>query len=107
DSAPGLDIVGRRLDGLVQSGEGAFADWGVKPQVAEQVARGSIVRPIFEPGDALLLDHLTLHRTAVDTGMQNNRQAVETWLFAPSTYDAMATTGEQRYDPRDQLPILL
>ena len=87
-------------------GDGAFADWGVKPQVAEQVAAGEIVRPIFEPGDALLLDHLTLHRTAVDASMDNDRYAIETWLFAPSTYDAMTAKGGQEYEPRDQLPIL-
>jgi Phytanoyl-CoA dioxygenase (PhyH) len=104
--APGLDVVGRRLDGLVQSGEGAFADWGVKPGVAEQVADGTITRPVFAPGDALLLDHLTLHRTAVDAGMTNDRYAIETWLFAPSTYDAMTEKGGQEYEPRDQLPIL-
>jgi hypothetical protein len=105
DDAPGLDVVGRRLDELVQSGDGAFAEWGVKPHVAERVGAGTIVRPIFEPGDALLLDHLTLHRTAVDEGMQNDRHAIETWLFAPSTYDAMTAKGGQIYEPRDQLPI--
>ena len=107
ESAPGLDVVGRRLDELVQSGEGAFAAWGVKPHVAERVAKGAIERPVFEPGDALLLDHLTLHRTAVDAEMTNDRYAIETWLFAPSTYDAMTTKGGQSYEPRDQLPILL
>jgi hypothetical protein len=106
DDAPGLDVVGRRLDELVQTGDGAFADWGVKPHVAAQVGAGAITRPIFDPGDALLLDHLTLHRTAVDAGMMNDRYAIETWLFAPSTYDAMTTAVGQTYKPRDQLPIL-
>jgi hypothetical protein len=106
DDAPGLDVVGRRLDELVQSGDGAFADWGVKPHIAEEIAAGAIVRPIFDPGDALLLDHLTLHRTAVDAGMQNDRCAIETWMFAPSTYYAMTAKGEQSYEPVDQLPIL-
>jgi hypothetical protein len=106
DDAPGLDVVGRRLDDLVQTGDGAFADWGVKPHVAAQVGAGAITRPVFDPGDALLLDHLTLHRTAVDAEMTNDRYAIETWLFAPSTYDAMTTAVGQTYDPRDQLPIL-
>jgi hypothetical protein len=106
DDAPGLDVVGRRFEGLVQSGDGAFAAWGVKPHIAEQAAAGTIERPIFEPGDALLLDHLTLHRTAVDVGMTSDRYAIETWLFAPSTYDAMTAKGEQSHEPRDQIPIL-
>ena len=62
--------------------------------------------PVFEPRDALLLDQLTLHRTAVDAGMKKDRHAIETWLFAPSTYDAMTAKGGNGYEPRDQLPIL-
>jgi Phytanoyl-CoA dioxygenase (PhyH) len=107
DDAPGLDVVSRRLDGIVETGgDGTFFAWAANPHVAEKVGAGAIVRPVFEPGDALLLDHLTLHRTAVDSTMQNDRYAIETWLFAPSTYDAMMTKGGQKYDPFDQLPIL-
>jgi hypothetical protein len=106
DDAPGLDVVSRRLNELVPTGDAAFAAWGVTPEAAERVAAGAVVRPIFEPGDALLLDHLTLHRTAADTGMKNDRHAIETWLFAPSTYDAMRAKEGQSYKPKDQLPIL-
>jgi hypothetical protein len=108
DDAPGLDVVGRRLDELVETGgEGTFNDWATNPQAAERVGSGAVVRPIFEPGDALLLDHMTLHRTAADTGMTKDRYAIETWLFAPSTYDAMTASGGESHEPSDQLPILL
>jgi hypothetical protein len=107
DDAPGLDVVGRRLDELVETGgEGTFNAWATNPRAAERFGAGAVVRPIFEPGDALLLDHLTLHRTAADAGMANDRYAIETWLFSPSTYDAMTASGGQGYEPRDQLPIL-
>ena len=73
DDAPGLDVVGRRLDELVQTGDAAspkvgsgYADWGVSPENAEQAAQGGVVRPIFEPGDALIFDQLCLHRTGRD-----------------------------------------
>ena len=84
-----------------------FGGW--RTGIRSSDSRPTLTRacPVFEPGDALLLDHLTLHRTAVDAGMTNDRYAIETWLFAPSTYDAMTTKGGQSYEPRDQLPILL
>ena len=106
DDAPGLDVVGRRLDGLVKTGDGAFADWATSPAAVEEAAAGAIVRPIFDPGDALIFDHLNLHRTAIDPGMAHDRYAIETWLFGPSTYDSMTTRVEEGYSPRDQLPIV-
>ena len=56
---------------------------------------GGVARPIFEPGDALLFDHLCLHRTAVGPGMTEDRYATETWSFAPSVY------------PDDTVPLVL
>ena len=106
DDAPGLDIVGRRLDELVQTGDGAFAAWGTSPDAAEHAAAGAVVRPIFDPGDALIFDQMNLHRTAIEPEMQHDRYAIETWLFSPSTYDSMTTRIEDGYSPRDQLPIL-
>ena len=65
------------------------------------------MRPVFEAGDALLFDHLFLHRTAVDPGMTRDRYAVEAWFLAPSTYGSMlASTGGEGVAPRDQLPML-
>jgi len=93
--APSLDVVARRLDELVEPGtDGAAFAWSVGPAAADRAARGTVVRPIFAPGDALLLDQLTLHRTGVGPGMTRARYAVESWFFAPSTY------------PHDQVPIV-
>jgi hypothetical protein len=114
DDAPGLDVVGRRLDHIVSTGVSearkggsGYADWGVSPENAERAAAGTIVRPIFEAGDALVFDHLLLHRTGSDKGMTNGRYAIETWFLAPSTYAGMTTRVKQGYSPRDQLPIVL
>ena len=86
--APGLDVLPRRLDGIVETGtEGSIFDWAVSPAMVERVADGTpIRRPIFEAGDALLFDELFLHRTACEPGMTRERYAIETWLFAPSVY---------------------
>jgi mannose-6-phosphate isomerase-like protein (cupin superfamily) len=48
----------------------------------------------FGPGDVLLFDHLLLHRTASGPEMTRDRHAMETWLFAPSTY------------PEGQIPLV-
>jgi hypothetical protein len=106
DNAPGLDVVGRRFNELLPTGNGAYADWGIKPEDAEKAGAGVTVRPIFEPGDALMFDHLCLHRTGTDKGMTNGRYAIETWFFAPSTYTAMMTRVEDGYSPRDQVPLV-
>jgi hypothetical protein len=60
----------------------------VSPSLAEEAAGGAggILRPEFSPGDALLFDHLFLHRTGVSSGMTRQRWAIETWFFAPSSY---------------------
>jgi hypothetical protein len=86
--APGLDILPRRLDGIVETGtEGSIFPWAVAPAMVERVARGTpIRRPPFEAGDALLFDELFLHRTACEPEMARERYAIETWLFAPSVY---------------------
>jgi hypothetical protein len=108
DDAPGLDVVARRLDGIVQTGtDGAWLDWTVGPGMVEQVAPGAVVRPIFEAGDALIFDHMNLHRTAVDPGMVHDRYAIEAWFLAPSTYETMmAGDGVEGAPPRDQMPMI-
>jgi hypothetical protein len=85
--APGLDVVGRRLPGIVEVGtNGANFDWSVGPGTVEAVAPEGFVRPAFQPGDALLFDHLLLHRTAVAPDMHRRRYAIEAWFAAPSAY---------------------
>jgi Phytanoyl-CoA dioxygenase (PhyH) len=108
DDAPGLDVVARRLDDIVPTGtEGAWLDWNVSPLMVDEVAPGAVVRPVFEPGDALIFDHFNLHRTAVDQGMTRDRYAIEAWFLAPSTYEVMmAGTVAEGAPPRDQLPMI-
>ena len=88
DEAPGLDIIPRRLDELVATGtEGTFFEDQVSERVAEQAADGvGILRPIFEPGDALLFDELFLHQTGSDPAMPKPRYALESWFFGPSAF---------------------
>lgn len=95
--APGLDLVPQRLEGIIEAGtRGADFDWSVGDEVVDEVSGGKIVRPTFAPGDALLFDHLFLHRTGTDPGMTQPRYATETWFFAPSAYP----------DPHEQVPLV-
>ncbi len=86
--APGLDLVPRRFDHVVETGsEGAVFDWSVSPEVvAREAGATEVLRPEFLPGDALLFDHLLLHSTAVTDQMTRERHAMETWFFSPSAY---------------------
>ncbi len=90
DRAPGLDIVPRRIDHHVttQTDE-AWLENAVSQRVAEEAAVGTrILRPIFEPGDALLFDELFLHKTGSDPSMPEPRFAIENWFFGASGYPA-------------------
>lgn len=88
DVAPSMDVVPRRLDEFVASGtQGTSLDFQVSQAVAEEAAGDvGIVRPIFDPGDALLFDDKFLHQTGSDPSMPNPRYAIESWFFGPSSY---------------------
>lgn len=94
-SAPGIEVVPHAFDGIVETGtDGALFDWSVAHSRAVAVAASPPVSPRFDAGDALLFNQLTLHRTGIRPDMTDERLAIETWFFAPSTY------------PHEQVPIL-
>ncbi len=103
--APSLDVVARRFDHLLAT-KGTSQSYGVNPDAALDAANGAVVRPVFEPGDALLFDHMCLHRTGGDSSMRHGRYAIETWFFAPSTYGAMTRGGDGEHNFQDQLPLV-
>jgi hypothetical protein len=85
DEAPGLDIVPRRLDLLPAGVEGTnFPIQILDSTVDEAAGDDGVLRPIFEPGDALLFDEVFLHKTASDPQMPKPRYALESWFFGRS-----------------------
>lgn len=88
DVAPGLDIVPRRLDEYVATAtEEAVLDYTISQQKAEEAAgEHRIIRPIFEPGDAMFFDERFLHQTGSSPEMPNPRYAVENWFFGGSAF---------------------
>lgn len=96
--APGIDIVARRVPYVLQTGShGARFDWSVGAGLVDMLAEGGapLELPSFAPGDALLFDHMMLHRTGVRPGMTQPRWAIESWFFAPTHY------------PTGQVPLLV
>ena len=88
ERASGLDIVARRLDHIVPTGTpGAFFDWDVAPDVVER-ERGDqpVVSPVFRAGDAVFFDQYLLHKTGTNPGFTENRYALESWFFTPSSF---------------------
>jgi len=93
--APGIDVFPRGFDHIVATGtDSARFSWSVSAEQAERLGVETVERPVFEAGDALIFDQMALHRTGVGPGMSQDRYALETWFFAPSTY------------PQEQVPIL-
>jgi hypothetical protein len=95
--APGLDVIPRRLERVFATGTAGaaetFFDWVVSAEtIARELPGVQVWRPEFQPGDVLLIDHLTLHRTANSPAMPNVRYAIESWFFAPSVYPARGST---------------
>ena len=88
DESPGLDLVPRRLDRLVpRATDGIRLGYVVSQEKAEEAAGHlGILRPIFEPGDALFFDDLFLHKTGSDPAMPKPRYAVENWFFGGSAF---------------------
>lgn len=88
ERASGLDILARRLDHIVPTGTpGAFFDWDVAPDVVDR-ERGSdlIVSPVFQAGDAVFFDQYLLHKTGTQPGFTEDRYALESWFFTPSSF---------------------
>lgn len=88
DEAPSLDIVPRRLDYLVtQQTDEAVLSIQVSQAMAEKAAGDrEIIRPVFDPGDAMLFDDMFLHQTGSDPEMPKPRYAVENWFFGASGF---------------------
>ena len=94
--APGMELVPKRLEEIVETGtHGSDFDWSVGDEVVQEASGVPSAWPTFEAGDALLFDHLCLHRTGVNASMTRTRYATETWFFGPSAYP----------NPLEQVPL--
>jgi hypothetical protein len=87
DIAPGLAVWPRRLDEVVRTvGPGPLGFETHPDTIAALTAEIPAVCPIFDPGDAIIIDELTLHSTQSDPRFTEPRYGLECWFFAPSTF---------------------
>ncbi len=90
DESPGLDLVPRRLDHyLATNTEEAALDYTISQRKVDEAASAAgtrVIRPIFEPGDAIFFDELFLHQTGSDPAMRKARYAIENWFFGGSGF---------------------
>ncbi len=85
---PAIDLVPRRLDRVLPSGEGSTFSWSLaESTVVGTLSDVEIASPVFAPGDVLFFDERLVHRTTVGTDLET-RYAIESWFVAPSSYPA-------------------
>jgi hypothetical protein len=83
---PAIDLVPRRLDGILPTGEGSAYPWGLAEKtVLDALPDTPPISPVFAPGDAMFFDERLPHRTTVGTDL-GVRYAIEAWFVAPSYY---------------------
>lgn len=95
---PGVEFIPHRFDhvvGLSDSGNDFevnteslhyMRDRGYEPLIEEELRRNPSVEPELNPGDALLFDEMTVHRTGSTQWRAPFREAAITWFFAPSRF---------------------
>jgi hypothetical protein len=87
--APGLEVVARHLPALLPTASGDDNEYAIQHmEIAEEVVRErvppeSLWRPRFAVGDAFLFLGTTVHRTAIDAGMDRLRTSIELRFFNP------------------------
>jgi hypothetical protein len=86
-NAPGLEVLPRRMDHYLAAGsDGARLKFAIGDAVLDQHGSGLVADPVYEPGDALIFDERTPHRTGSRPGLTSSRHAIEAWFFAPGAY---------------------
>lgn len=88
-SAPGMDLIPKRLDKVIDATgkNGAVFDWSVSQKtIDENYSDAPPAQPHFGVGDAIFFDHFNLHATSSGNQFTQTRYAIETWFFSSSNY---------------------
>jgi len=89
--ATGLTVATKRFEEVVgvASGERAQLAYGnafKHEDILELAGPERVITPALGPGDAILLDEMTMHRTAAPPANAQPRAWAITWFFAPSRF---------------------
>jgi hypothetical protein len=85
--APGLEVVARHLPALLPTMQGDANEYAIQHMeiseeaVAREIPSDALWRPRFAVGDALLFLGTTVHRTALEPGMDQVRTSIELRFF--------------------------
>jgi len=90
-NATGLTVATRRFDEVVGVAPGeraqlAYGNAFDHEDILEMAGADRVITPALEPGDAILLDEMTMHRTAAPPANAQPRAWAITWFFAPSRF---------------------
>jgi hypothetical protein len=85
---PGLEVIPRTFGQVFGTEGGTYPglDYGAgldRDFIDGIAGDHHPVTPVFEPGDALLFDDMTMHRTHVTPAMDRLRDVLVCWFFAP------------------------
>jgi hypothetical protein len=81
---PSLGLVPRRVHRVLDADQTTVGSSGAVDAEVEALLDGiEAVRPVLEPGDAIVLDEMTVHRTGSGWKVPSRDVAI-TWFFAPS-----------------------
>lgn len=85
---PAVELIPKRFDGVLPSGDGASFPWALSEASLDGVlTEVPLACPVFEEGDALFFDEVLPHRTTQGPELAT-RYAIESWFVAPSSYPA-------------------
>jgi len=89
--ATGLTVATRRFDEVVGVAPGeraqlAYGNAFKHEDILELAGPERVITPILGPGDAILLDEMTMHRTAAPPANTQARAWAITWFFAASRF---------------------
>jgi hypothetical protein len=89
--ATGLMVAVKRFKEVVGVAPGERAPLGygntIKHEdILEMAGADRVITPALEPGDAILLDEMTMHRTGTSPAKAQPRAWAITWFFAPSRF---------------------
>jgi ectoine hydroxylase-related dioxygenase (phytanoyl-CoA dioxygenase family) len=90
EQCPGLSVIPTRLETVLDPEHRAHMARSERTiSVVERLTREiGVASPRFEPGDAILFDEMTLHRTSARRWNVPFRDVAITWFFAPSRFPA-------------------
>ena len=87
EQCPGLSVIPRRFETVIDPEQLAVTPSKRMMTVAERLEKDEgAISPVLGPGDALIFDEMTVHRTSARHWDVPSRDVAITWFLAPSRF---------------------